>query len=266
MVLLGNAKELFRDTMKELGAMKPGSAKYNEFSARWHAFNIKGLNIPPIQPNTLIQYNQSLVGKEFQTVLQTVPFVLFGHLSPEKRRLWTSLCLLSSYVFQAKITNMESYLDELQTHIEIFLKNLIGITAQWVNKPKFHMLTHLPGSIRRLGPAPLFATQKFESFNGVLRYASIHSSHQSPGSDIANTFNNWELLKMFTSRSPFYDRELDEMVTAGPELNSKFPDHSQIQHALGRDLTSNQRPEFIAGSESIIIFDHIFSIHVFFPN
>jgi hypothetical protein len=239
--------------MKELGTMATGSEKYNDLSARWHAFNTKGLNIPPIQPNTLIQYSQSLVGKEFQTILQTIPFVLFGYLSVQKRHLWTSLCLLSSYVFQSRITKMDSYLIELQSQISLFLHQLIRITAQWVNKPKFHMLTHLPGSIRRFGPATLLATQKFESFNGVLRYASIHSNHQSPSQDIANTFNDWELLKMFTSKSPFYDRELDEYVTAGHELNERFPEHSEIQHALGLDVKSTQLPEFIAGSEFIIV-------------
>jgi hypothetical protein len=58
---------------------------------------------------------------------------------------------------------------------------------------------------------------------------------------------------MFTSKSPFYDRELDEYVTAGPELNARFPEHSEIQHALGLDIKSTQRPEFIAGSEFIIV-------------
>ncbi|KAH9810780.1 hypothetical protein DFH28DRAFT_1131520 [Melampsora americana] len=203
--LKGIVKFLYCDEMKGLGTMKSGSSKYKELSARWRSFSTKGLNIPPIQPNTLIQFLQSLVGKEFQVVLQSVPFVLFGHLSASKRRLWISLCLLCSYIFQTEISDLDSYLTELESCIDIFLKDLVEITVQWVNKPKFHMLTHLPESIRHFGPASLFATQKFESFNGVLRYASVHSNRQSPGRDIADTFNNRQLSKIMTSESAFYD-------------------------------------------------------------
>ncbi|KNZ46491.1 hypothetical protein VP01_7219g2, partial [Puccinia sorghi] len=41
-----------------------------------------------------------------------------------------------------------------------------------VEKPKFHMLVHFPHSIRIFGPESLFATEKFESFNSVLRKSS----------------------------------------------------------------------------------------------
>ncbi|KAI9631581.1 hypothetical protein KEM48_014232 [Puccinia striiformis f. sp. tritici PST-130] len=68
------------------------------------------------------------------------------------------------------------------------------MTAQWSNKPKFHMLLHLPASIKRYGPACLFATEKFESFNGVVRNASIHSNRGSPGRDIAITFSNYQAM------------------------------------------------------------------------
>ena len=120
MVLLGVAKYWFKATMHEL-SLKNGSKKYNDMFARWKSFSIKGLNVPPIIPTTLIQFNRSLVGKEFRTVLQTVPFVLFDHLSAEKRHLWTSLCLLSSYIFQHEITDLKVYLEELEAHIESFL-------------------------------------------------------------------------------------------------------------------------------------------------
>ncbi|KAG0140193.1 hypothetical protein CROQUDRAFT_21611, partial [Cronartium quercuum f. sp. fusiforme G11] len=69
----------------------------------------------------------------------------------------------------------------------------------WSNKPKFHMLLHLVKAIDRFGPSSLCATEKFESFNGAVRTASVHSNHQSPGRDIATTFNNIRLLQMILS-------------------------------------------------------------------
>ncbi|KAA1114700.1 hypothetical protein PGT21_050164 [Puccinia graminis f. sp. tritici] len=51
------------------------------------------------------------------------------------------------------------------------------ISGRWSNKPKFHMLLHLPPSIRisKFGPASLLATEKFESYCIILHTASIHS-------------------------------------------------------------------------------------------
>ncbi|KAH9808338.1 hypothetical protein DFH28DRAFT_910296, partial [Melampsora americana] len=207
-VLLGITKYLFRDLMKDLGNIKSGSKTFNNISARWRAFNAKGLKIPPIQPNTMITFYQSLVGKEFRMVLQTVPFVMFEHLTEEKRPMWSSHCLLSSYIFRTEIPNMKTYLAALDILISRFLKHLVSLNARWVNKPKFHMLIHLQDSIQRFGPASLFATKKLESFNGVVRHASIHSNHQSPGSDIANTSNTRQMFRVFASGSSFFDKHL----------------------------------------------------------
>ncbi|KAH9814752.1 hypothetical protein DFH28DRAFT_1127261 [Melampsora americana] len=59
-VLLGIAKYLFRDAMKSIGSLKAGSKNYNNISGRWLSFSTKGLKVPPIQPNTLITFYQSL--------------------------------------------------------------------------------------------------------------------------------------------------------------------------------------------------------------
>ncbi|KAH9810013.1 hypothetical protein DFH28DRAFT_1132572 [Melampsora americana] len=210
-VLLGITKYLFRDTMKNLGILNPSSRKYINISARWRAFNTKGLNLPPIVPNTLIQFYQSLVGKDFQTVLQSLPFVLFDFIPSNKRPLWTH-------------------------------------SAQWVNKPKVHMLTHLQDSIKRFGPANLFMTQKFESYNGVLRSASVHSNRQSPGRDIANSFNNYQLMRALLSGSTFFDKELQARVAAGPRVQELLHSVPELSQAMGLDPKANQLPVLTAGT------------------
>jgi hypothetical protein len=177
------------------------------------------------------------VGKEFRTVLQTVPFVLFEHLTAEKREMWTSLCILSSYIFQTEIANMSTYLAELDIQISRFMKNLVALNARWVNKPKFHMLVHLQDSIRRFGPACLFATEKLESFNGVTRHASVHSNHQSPGQDIANTSNTQQMMRLFVSSSSFYDHHLRTRVFSGPRLKALLSSVPELYQAMGLDRT-----------------------------
>ncbi|KAH9812511.1 hypothetical protein DFH28DRAFT_1129815 [Melampsora americana] len=251
-VLLGITKYLFRDAMKDVGNTKPGSMNYNYLSAKWRSFSSKGLNIPAIQPGNLITYYNSLVGKDFRTVLQTVPFVLFDFLMPDKRHVWTSLCILSSYIFQTEIPDMNQYLAELDTHISWFLKQLIALTAQWVNKPKFHMLVHLRESIHRFGPACLFATEKFESFNGVLRNASIHSNHLSPGRDIANSFNTAQMLRMLISGSSFFDKELQQRVVAGPLLRALFEEVPELVAAMGLKPACESRKSYVIGAKADI--------------
>jgi hypothetical protein len=66
------------------------------------------------------------------------------------------------------------------------------------------MLLHLPESILWFGPASLFATEKFESYNGILWNASIHSNRHSPGQDIDATFSNYHSFRQIISGGIFF--------------------------------------------------------------
>ncbi|KAH9813500.1 hypothetical protein DFH28DRAFT_1171408 [Melampsora americana] len=217
-VLLGIAKYLYRDSMKDLGNTKVGSKLYNDLSGRWRSVNTKGLNVPPIQPNVFVSFYQSLVGKEFRTVLQLT-----------------------------EIPDMTIYLAELDIMISRFLNNLVSLNARWVNKPKFHMLVHLHDSIRRFGPASLFATEKFESFNGLVRHALVHSNHHSPGQDIANSFNTQLMLSMFISSSSFFDHDLQTRVFGGRALRELLQTVPELYQAVGLDKNLGLRHKYIIG-------------------
>ncbi|KAA1138282.1 hypothetical protein PGTUg99_028945 [Puccinia graminis f. sp. tritici] len=169
--LLGIVKYVTCDFMKSLKVKQ-----LDRLLASWQLFNINTLNISSIQAKYLVEHFSSLVGKDFKIVLQTAPFVLYQFMDDAQRRLWIALGQLATYIFQTRITNMQQYLDELRKHIDIFFWHAIHTNVQWVNKPKFHMLKHLVEAIARFGPACLFATEKFESFNSVLRHASVHSN------------------------------------------------------------------------------------------
>ncbi|EHS63165.1 uncharacterized protein PGTG_20749 [Puccinia graminis f. sp. tritici CRL 75-36-700-3] len=157
------------------------------------------LDIPHILGKYFVKHYKSLVGKHFRIVVQLAPFVLFQFMDEEQRALWTALCQLAPLIFQTSIPNMESYLKNLEEKIDNFMYLITRMSAQWVNKPKFHMLLHLPLSIRRFGPASLFATEKFESFNGILRNASVHSNRHCPGRDLAISFANYECMRAIQS-------------------------------------------------------------------
>ncbi|KNZ62383.1 hypothetical protein VP01_12774g1 [Puccinia sorghi] len=73
------------------------------------------------------------------------------------------------------------------------------MSARWANKNKFHMLLHLPKSIKQSGPPSLFSNKKFESFNKLLQLASIHTNQHSPRQDIAIKCFNFQSLRLILS-------------------------------------------------------------------
>ncbi|EFP86454.2 uncharacterized protein PGTG_12410 [Puccinia graminis f. sp. tritici CRL 75-36-700-3] len=162
-LLLGPVKYLFQDFMKGLD-----EDQQKELLALWNSFNTDSLNIPSIRPTSMVQYSSSLIGKDFRIILQAAPFIFFQFMTPSDINIWSSLCHLGSLIFQTHIEDMETYISDLSNHIDIFLNHVLQDTAQWVNKAKFHMLLHLPESILRFGPASLFATEKFESYNAII--------------------------------------------------------------------------------------------------
>jgi hypothetical protein len=91
----------------------------------------------------------------------------------------------------------------LEYEIQQFLIRTAKWTAAWFNKPKFHILVHLPDHIRRFGPAILFATEAFESFNAVIRAKSIHSNRQAPSRDIARAFAQGNRIRHLVSGGLF---------------------------------------------------------------
>lgn len=83
--------------------------------------------------------------------------------------------------------------------VDEFLANTSKWTPRWFNKSKFHVILHISSHIRRFGPAMLFATEAFESFNAVIRAKSIHSNHHAPSRDIAIAFAQANRVKHFLS-------------------------------------------------------------------
>ncbi|PLW39952.1 hypothetical protein PCASD_06815 [Puccinia coronata f. sp. avenae] len=135
---------------------------------------------------------------------------------------------------------MTTFQNNLKTHISIFMHHLVKSNAQWINKPKFHMLTHLPASILRFGPAPLFATKKFKSYNGILRNASTHSNRLAPGRNIAIKFGNFHALRSVLSGGVSYNQKTQTTSNASPQVLNIFQNTPSIQNSMGYDAASYQ--------------------------
>ncbi|KAA1069442.1 hypothetical protein PGT21_024538 [Puccinia graminis f. sp. tritici] len=226
--LLGIVKYL---TIVFLGKLKEPQLK--EILAAWEAFNVHSLNITTIPSKFLVEHFKALIGKDYKIILQTAPFVLFRFMTDTQHNLWSSLCMLSTYVFETRIANMQEYLAKLQKHIHIFLWHLISTTAQWVNKPKVHMLLHLPESIERFGPATLFATEQFESFNGLLRKVLVHSNRLRPGRGLGITFMNFQALRLIFSNACLYNDKTHLRFHPAELVVNIFRDNPMIQKLMG---------------------------------
>ncbi|KAH9821274.1 hypothetical protein DFH28DRAFT_923682 [Melampsora americana] len=210
--------------------------------------------------NPFLRLKGDLNGKEFRTVIQAAPFIFFEcNLSSEERDVWTSLAHLGPYLFQTEISDMQSYLKSCNRLIRIFLRSIVRLSAQWCNKPKFHMLIHICDSIERFGPACLFATEKFESYNGNTRFSSIHSNHLSPGRDIANSFNNLRLMRSLTAGSHLYDTCARTYICASAKVINIFKTNTVFQRALGYNSLWNCPRDFKNGSQpSTLVFVNVY--------
>ncbi|KAH9815244.1 hypothetical protein DFH28DRAFT_1126628 [Melampsora americana] len=230
--------------------MQKSTAKEkDEIWGRWRSFNTSGLKVPLIQPKTMITHFLSLTGKEFRVVLQAAPFIFFhcSSVSKEEREAWLSLSHLSPYIFQTEITNMASYLEQLNNLIHTFLQSVLQLSAQWCNKPKFHMLIHICDTIEHLGPACLFATENFEGYNGNTRASSIHSNHLSPSKDIANSFNNHRLMRSITAGCLNYDTRLHSYIRASSKVTDIFKTNVLFQKVLGYNANWDKEQPFKMG-------------------
>ncbi len=116
--------------------------------------------------------------------------------------------------------------DVLEKEIKHFLLCAARWTVRWFNKPKFHILLHLVEHIRRFGPAGLFATEAFESFNAVIRAKSIHSNRQAPSRDIARAFAQGNRIRHLLAGGYFLytePRQTTEPATGYGDLGAALP-------------------------------------------
>ncbi|KAJ3871561.1 hypothetical protein F5051DRAFT_463748 [Lentinula edodes] len=169
-ILLGVVKYYWQDAVARTKKV------HNILIGCLSSFNTWGLGLSPLPGKTLVNYAGSLTA---------APFVLYGLLSDEQLETWKALSSLASLVWQPEIHDIDEYID-LEEAINYFLDCTCRLTPQWFNKPKFHVLLHLPAHICQFSPAMLFATEGFELFNAIIRARSVHSNRHAPSKDIAH--------------------------------------------------------------------------------
>lgn len=114
-------------------------------------------------------------------------------------------------------------LTSYQVELEACINDFINVTCLCspsilLTKPKFHFLVHLPFYIRRFGPAILFSTERYESYNAVFRAASIYSNRLAPSRDIAWTFAGIDRVKHIVTGGWWKDLRTDKWTHASKNV------------------------------------------------
>jgi hypothetical protein len=223
-ILLGFVKYFWRDVVHNQLGTNP--LKKELLKTRLNSLDVSGLQLgQQLSGHTLVQYAGSLTGRDFRIIAQVAPYVLYDLVPAACFDTWVSLCTLVPLLWQATITDIDNYIvssvyilqhlcltnadfqARLETAIAEFLYRVICWTPRWFNKPKFHFIIHLPAHVRRFGPAILFATETFESYNAIIRGKSIHSNHLAPSRDIALAFANYSRVRHLLSGGRHFLRD-----------------------------------------------------------
>ncbi|TFK79574.1 hypothetical protein K466DRAFT_473373, partial [Polyporus arcularius HHB13444] len=229
-VLLGVVKYYWSQTVVIVNKAKA----LDTLQVRLAALSTDGLNAPSWNPEYMIWYKGSLIGKHFKSLAQVMPFVIYDLVPPSVLQAWNLIGELVVQLWHTTIEDIEEYLAKLSRTIE----DLLNVTAQCapsilVLKPKFHFLVHLPAFIRRFGPAILYSTERYESFNHVFRLSQIYSNRQAPSRDSCQAFAANDIAKHIISGGYWYDGDCKKWVRAGVEVMEYIEAHPELRRFLG---------------------------------
>ncbi|KAI1785515.1 hypothetical protein LXA43DRAFT_1065840 [Ganoderma leucocontextum] len=148
------------------------------YAQRLQAMNTDNLSTLSICAQYIMQYVNSLIGRQLKTVIQATAFHTHGMLPELKYHLWLAVGELTALLRFPEIRNEVEYKLDLETAIA----NVLDIFAEIdptkiMEKMKLHILVHAPEDVARFGPLIGMSTETFESFNAIFRNASIYSNH-----------------------------------------------------------------------------------------
>ncbi|KAJ7715958.1 hypothetical protein B0H16DRAFT_1667025 [Mycena metata] len=166
------------------------------YSVRLQSTNTDGLTIHAIRAPYIMQYANSLIGRQFKTIAQVNIFHVHGLVTPEQFTTWQAVGQFAALLWVPEIRNLDEYIRD----VEIAAGNVMDAFAvvdptKILTKIKLHLLPHTPEDIVAFGPLVGVATEIYEAFNAVFRFCSILSNHLAPSRDIALQLADQEGLK-----------------------------------------------------------------------
>ena len=91
--------------------------------------------------------------------------------------------------------------------------------------------------IRRFGPAILFSTERYESFNHVFRLASAFSNRQAPSRDTCHKFAEHDAVKHIVTGGYWKDPTTMKWVRAGDRVLEYMDKNPEQRLLIGLSTT-----------------------------
>ncbi|KAJ7501897.1 hypothetical protein B0H11DRAFT_2155297 [Mycena galericulata] len=191
------------------------------FELRLQATNISGLSVEGIRAGYIVQYANSLIGRQCKILLQSTVFHIHDLVDETHFGAWKALGDLGALLWTPEIDELNS--DRIDP-------------SKMITKVKTHLLTHAPTDVHMFGPLLGAITEAFESFNGVFRGASILSNHRAPSRDIAIQLADLEGVRHRAAGGEWPLQGSDGKVTwtrCGPSACQLLQEQPILQHLLG---------------------------------
>ncbi|KAI0030393.1 hypothetical protein K488DRAFT_54332 [Vararia minispora EC-137] len=203
------------------------------YSQRLQATDIHGLSIPPIRANYIMQFANSLIGRQLKIVAQVSVFHVHDLVSPEIFSIWKAVGFLTALLWLPEIDNTDQYVMDLQQAAD----NVLDLFALYepskiIDKFKLHLLTHLTDDVVRFGPLLGESTEVYECYNAIFRMCSIYSNHLAPSRDIAKQLAGLEDIKHRILGGWWSDTN-QNWVQAGAGVRNYLAKHSSLQKIFG---------------------------------
>ncbi|THU84060.1 hypothetical protein K435DRAFT_807007 [Dendrothele bispora CBS 962.96] len=204
------------------------------YTHRLQATNIQGLSINPIRAEYIMNYANSLVGRQLKTIIQTALFHVYDLVDETHFLAWKAIGSLAALLWHIEIEDMDQYCND----VAIAAANVQDAFAlidptKIIRKVKIHLLAHLPEDIRAFGPLLGVITESFESYNAVFRFCSVLSNHLAPSRDIARQTADQESMKNRLTGGRWQNTQSGEWMSAGKALQGFMNTQPVLQAMLG---------------------------------
>ncbi|KAJ6555775.1 hypothetical protein B0H19DRAFT_902080, partial [Mycena capillaripes] len=214
------------------------------YSQRLQSTNTDGLSIHAIRANYIMQYANSLIGRQFKTIAQTNVFHVHGLVTEDQFAVWRTVGELSALLWFTEIRDVKEYCND----IRIAAGNVLDVFAvvdptKIISKIKLHLLAHIPEDVIAFGPLVGVITEIYECFNAVFWFCSILSNHLAPSRAIALQLADQEGLKHRLTGGwwPSANSE-GEWEQAGPAVRAFLHTRPVVQKLVGWTVKNPPQP------------------------
>ena len=134
-----------------------------------------------------------------------------------------------------------------QNELSACIQDFLHITCKCspsilISKLKFHFLVHLPMYIRQFGPAVLYSTEHYKSFNAVFHFSSIYSNHLTPSCDIARSFTSMDSVKHVVTGGFWSDEWTGQWLRASSNILNHILHHPYHTALVGLPTERSRCP------------------------